>query len=70
MRIYLDEDSASPLLARLLRNAGHDVQLPADVSMDGESDVVQMTHAVRDGRAILTKNYCDFEDLHNLILES
>jgi hypothetical protein len=70
MRLYLDEDSASSLLARLLRNAGHDVQLPADVGMDGESDVVQLTQALGDGRAILTKNYDDFEDLHNLILEA
>jgi hypothetical protein len=28
MRLYLDDDSASLLLARLLRQAGHDVQVP------------------------------------------
>src|SRR5438132_13990265 len=31
MRLYLDDDSASKLLAGLLRKAAHDVQTPADV---------------------------------------
>jgi hypothetical protein len=29
MRLYLDDDSAAALLARLLRQAGHDVRVPA-----------------------------------------
>ena len=52
MRIYLDDDSAAPLLARLLRQAGHDVQFPADVGLSGEDDVVHLTHAVKDDRAL------------------
>lgn len=40
MRIYLDEDIASALLTQLLRRAGHDVQLPADLSLGGEPDAV------------------------------
>jgi predicted nuclease of predicted toxin-antitoxin system len=68
MTIYLDEDIAAPLLARLLRNAGHDVQLPADVGMIGEEDPVAFTHAIQDNRVLLTHNYTDFENLHNLIL--
>jgi hypothetical protein len=28
MRLYLDDDTAWPLLAKLLRNAAHDVQMP------------------------------------------
>ena len=33
MRLYLDDDTAFPLLARLLRQAGHDVELPADAGL-------------------------------------
>jgi hypothetical protein len=67
MRVYLDEDTASPLLARMLRNAGHDVQTPAEAGLLGRSDPVELTHAVREGRILVTRNYCDFEDLHNLL---
>ena len=59
MRLYLDEDLASPLLARLLRNAGHDVQLPADVGLGGKADPLCLTHAIREDRVLLSRNYCD-----------
>jgi predicted nuclease of predicted toxin-antitoxin system len=68
MRLYLDDDTASGLLARLLRQAGHDVQLPAEVGMVGKKDPVHLAHAVRADRVFLTKNYCDFRDLHDLAL--
>jgi predicted nuclease of predicted toxin-antitoxin system len=68
MRLYLDDDSASALLARLLRKAGHDVQVPADVGMAGEDDPVHLAHAIRADRVCLSKNHHDFENLHNLIL--
>jgi hypothetical protein len=67
MRLYLDDDSANPLQARLLRYAGHDVVFPRDVGLSGEPDSVHLTHAIRDTRVLLTKNYADFERLHNLI---
>jgi membrane glycosyltransferase len=56
MRLYLDDDSVSALLAALLRRAGHDVQIPADVQMSGEADPVHLTHAVRDDRVLLSHN--------------
>jgi hypothetical protein len=68
MRLYLDEDIASRELVRALMKAGHDVVTPTDVALIGLSDTLQMTHAVRDGRACLTMNSYDFEDLHDLIL--
>jgi predicted nuclease of predicted toxin-antitoxin system len=68
MRIYLDDDGASPLLARLLRQAGHDVVLPASVGLAGRSDQVHLAYAIRDGRGLLTKNYGDFEELDELII--
>ena len=70
MRLYLDEDSAAALLVRLLRSAGHDVQTPAEAGHPGKKDPVQLTHSIREARVFLTKNYCDFENLHNLILQA
>lgn len=70
MRLYLDDDSASPVLARMLRSEGHDVQLPQDVGLAGRKDPVHLLHAIRELRVLLSKNYSDFEDLHNLVLGS
>lgn len=70
MNLYLDDDSASPVLARLLRNAGHDVQVPSDVGMVGEPDAVHLTRALRDARVCLTKNCDDFWILHTLIMQA
>jgi predicted nuclease of predicted toxin-antitoxin system len=67
MRLYLDDDCANPLLASLLRAAGHDVQLPADVGRGGSDDPVHLTHCIREDRVCLTKNYSDFTNLHHLI---
>jgi hypothetical protein len=67
MRLYLDDDTASPLLAKLLRNAGHEVQLPAEAAMSGKPDAVHLTHAIGEDRVCLTKNYEDYLILHNLI---
>jgi hypothetical protein len=68
MRLHLDDDSADPLLAQLLQNAGHDVELPQVVGLSGEPDSVHLTHAISEARVLLTKNYRDFEYLHNLVV--
>jgi predicted nuclease of predicted toxin-antitoxin system len=70
MRLYLDDDTAAPLLAKLLRKAGHDVQLPGDVGMAGAPDPVHLTRAIADGRILVTKNHDDFWILHNLIKQA
>jgi predicted nuclease of predicted toxin-antitoxin system len=67
MRLYLDEDSSSNLLAALLRKAGHDTVTCAETGTEGASDVVQFTLSNRDGRVILTRNHHDYEDLHDLV---
>jgi len=69
MRIYLDDDSVDALLIALLRQAGHEVQIPADVALIGEQDSVHLAHAVREDRVVLSRNYDDFENLHKLILQ-
>ena len=67
MRLYIDDDSVDPGLLRLLRRDGHDLQIPADVGLAGSSDQVHLAHAIRTQRAVLTRNYGDFEDLDDLV---
>jgi len=67
MNFYLDEDSIDPLLIRFLRRAGHDVAVPGEAGALGESDPVQMTHAIRQQRIFLTRNHQDFFEIHELI---
>jgi predicted nuclease of predicted toxin-antitoxin system len=68
MKLYLDDDSASLRLTQLLRKAGHDVQIPADVGLRGRKDPVHLRHAIGADRICVTKNYKDFEELHLLVL--
>jgi predicted nuclease of predicted toxin-antitoxin system len=70
MRIFLDEDLASALLAKLLQNAGHDVLAPAAAGTLRRADAVQLTSAIHEQRACLSRNYEDFEELHLLIAEA
>jgi hypothetical protein len=70
MRIYLDEDLASGLLAKLLQKAGHDVSTPTATGTLGKADAVQLTGAIHEQRALLSRNYEDFEELHLLIAEA
>lgn len=69
MMLYLDDDFAEALLVTLLRQVGHDVQIPADVGLVGEYDSVHLTHAIREDRALLSRNHDDFENLHDLIMQ-
>src|SRR5262245_51876304 len=68
MDIYLDDDTAAVLLVRLLRRAGHDVMTPADAGLLGNDDPVHLTHAIRMSRVFVSKNYEDFEELHDLVM--
>ena len=68
MRLYLDDDCVDPLLARLLVHAGHDVELPRDVGLSGKPDPVHLKHAITSARVFVTKNYRDFEYLHDLLM--
>ena len=70
MKLYLDDDCSSPLLAKLLRNAGHDVQVPGDVGLSGAAEPVHLTRAIRDDRVCLSKNYDDFWLLHTLLMQA
>ena len=64
----MDDDSAGPLLAQLLRKAGHDVELPVQAGLAGEDDPVHLGHAVQANRVLLSHNYRDIDNLHKLVL--
>jgi hypothetical protein len=68
MRLYIDDDSVDAGLLRLLRRDGHDVQIPADVGMAGAKDQSHLAWAIRDDRAVLTRNHYDFDALHDLVV--
>ena len=66
LTIYLDDCAFSHRLRQLLIEAGHDVQIPADVTppLTGAADEVHFAHVQAAGRAILTMNPKDFFHLH------
>ena len=70
MKLYLDDDSASGLMIQTLRRAGHDVRTPAEAGLVGAPDAVHFRRAIQEDRALLSRNYDDFEDLHKLIMET
>jgi hypothetical protein len=55
MRLYLDEDLASGLLVKLLQKAGYDVSTPTGSGTLGKADVVQLTCAIHEQRACLSR---------------
>ena len=67
LALYLDDCAFSHRLRQLLRQAGHDVQVPADVNppLTGADDSVHFAHAKATGRVILTLNPRDFKALHD-----
>jgi len=66
LRLYLDDCIYSHELRRLLVEAGHDVQVPADVypPLTGQEDQRHFAHACNSQRVLLTKNPRDFQELH------
>jgi hypothetical protein len=67
MNLYPDDDSAKASLVRLLRAAGHQVVIPADVGLARVADARHLTYAVQQQLVLLTRNHDDFEDLHLLV---
>jgi hypothetical protein len=68
MKLYVDDDSVAELLIKLLRKAGHDVQIPGAHDLVGKPDAVHLAHAISEQRILLTRNHEDFEDLHELVI--
>lgn len=70
MMLYLDDDLSGRVLANRLRRAGHDVRLPAEAGLAGKPDAVHFTRAIAEDRVLLSRNYDDFEILHNLVMQA
>jgi len=68
VNLYIDDDSADALLVKLLRAAKHDVVIPHDIGLQGAPDARHFQQAISRSRVLLTKNYDDFEALHDLVL--
>jgi hypothetical protein len=68
MRLYLDEDTAAGILFKLLVAAGHNVAEPVGESTVGQTDPMHLIHSIETGRAFVTHNFDDFEDLHDLVI--
>ena len=66
LNIYLDDCAFSHKLRRLLIEAGHDVQVPADAHppLTGAADEVHFAYVQKVDRVILTLNPKDFLILH------
>lgn len=67
MKLYLDDNSCKGLLAILLRKAGHTVVIPSDVGCAGASDPRNFIYAIRADFVVLTKDYEDFLELHDVV---
>jgi Domain of unknown function (DUF5615) len=56
----------------LEKRSGHryDVEVPADAGLTGSTDQMHLAHAIRDRRAVLTRNFGDFSDLHDVVVSA
>jgi predicted nuclease of predicted toxin-antitoxin system len=69
MRLYLDDHLADEAVVEVLVTSGHDVHAPRDRNFERKvNDPVHLARAVHDNRVLLTKNYRDFEELHDLVM--
>src|SRR5262249_38428901 len=68
MRLYLDDNLTDRRVVAELHRAGHTVVLPAALGHAGASDAYHFAQAIHHTAALLTRNYKDFIDLHDLIL--
>jgi predicted nuclease of predicted toxin-antitoxin system len=67
MRVLIDENISSRRLAGRLQAAGHDVVLAGDVGLLSVTDARVLTWAIGQGRPVLTRDFEDFADLHELV---
>jgi hypothetical protein len=68
VKLYLDDDACATVLVALLRKAGHDVIIPADIGTIGSHDAEHLLRSVREGRVFLSYNCKDFKPIHELVI--
>jgi predicted nuclease of predicted toxin-antitoxin system len=64
LRLFVDEDTQSERLVRLLRGAGHDVVTVGEAGLTGQDDATVLNQARREGRVLLTQNCDEFRTRH------
>ena len=57
MKILIDENMSGRRLAARLQAAGHDVALAIDIGLLSVSDARVLTHAIGEGRPVLTRDH-------------
>jgi predicted nuclease of predicted toxin-antitoxin system len=67
MKLYLDDNICKGLLVALLRKAARAVVVPGDAGCAGVSDARHFPHAIRTGLVLLTRDYEDFLELHDVV---
>src|SRR5205809_1300294 len=67
MNLYLDDDSAKAGLIVLLRQTGHRALNPMECGTVGATDARHFEYATRNGLVLLTRNYDDFVELHDVV---
>jgi hypothetical protein len=67
LSLYLDDCAYSKDLARMLRDAGHTVTVPAEAGLTGEDGELHFLYARQNGCITVTKNPSHFIDLHNKV---
>lgn len=67
MILYLDDNSNKGSLVNLLRRAGHQVTISADLGMAGASDPRHLGSCASEGLVLLTRDHDDFLELHDLV---
>jgi predicted nuclease of predicted toxin-antitoxin system len=68
MRLLLDENLCDPRLASRLRAQGHDPILAGDVGLLSATDPRVLIWAIAQALPVLTQDFEDFTDLHELIV--
>jgi predicted nuclease of predicted toxin-antitoxin system len=68
MRLLIDENSGSPRLAARLLAQGHAPVLAADAGLLSAADARVLIWAIVQAMPVLTRDYDDFTDLHDLIM--
>lgn len=65
LRFLLDEDAQASLLAKLLRQAGHDVVTVNEAGLVRQADSIVLEYARGEMHLLITYNCDDFEALHD-----
>ena len=70
MNLYLDDNTEKASLVSILRRAGHQVTLPADIGMSGAPEPRHLGACGSGDLVLLTRDYDDFLDLHDLVQDT